>query len=64
MSSTLLLPHAHSFVKGPAVINTHKHTPESQHWHTAAEEDLFVESEKVFSLERVLGGTISMFIDQ
>ena len=23
MSSTLLLPHAHSFVKGPAVINTH-----------------------------------------
>ncbi len=34
MSSTLLLPHAHSFVIGPAVINTHtvigtavKHTP-------------------------------------
>jgi hypothetical protein len=25
MSSTLLLPHAHSFVKGPAVINTHTH---------------------------------------
>ena len=24
MSSTLLLPHAHSFVKGPAVINTHR----------------------------------------
>ena len=24
-SSTLLLPHAHSFVIGPAVINTHKH---------------------------------------
>ncbi len=23
MSSTLLLPHAHSFVIGPAVINTH-----------------------------------------
>ena len=24
LSSTLLLPHAHSFVKGPAVINTHR----------------------------------------
>jgi hypothetical protein len=23
MSSTILLPHAHSFVIGPAVINTH-----------------------------------------
>jgi hypothetical protein len=28
MSSTLLLPHAHSFVKGPAVINTHTHIKE------------------------------------
>ena len=26
MSSTILLPHAHSFVIGPAVINTHTNT--------------------------------------
>jgi hypothetical protein len=29
MSSTLLLPHAHSFVKGPAVINTHTNSVRS-----------------------------------
>jgi hypothetical protein len=29
MSATLLLPHAHSFVIGPAVINTHSVTPGS-----------------------------------
>ena len=46
MSSTILLPHAHSFVIGPAVIK-HTHTLKHTHTHThreeeEEEEDLFV----------------------